>query len=136
MKTNQMNVKEAGVTGCAISTVMIVEDDADLREGLAYLIYRQGYGVVTAGNGQEALASLEGLDPPPCLIILDLMMPEMNGWELRDRLLSSPRLKDVPVLLVSGVADLETEASGLKAVDFLNKPVDFDRLYELIGEYC
>lgn len=119
-----------------VHEVLIVEDDPDLREGLAFLITHWGHVVVTAANGREALDRLDQMAGPPCMIILDLMMPEMDGWELRRSLLGQPAYADVPVLLVSGVADLDEAAKALSAVDYLRKPVDFQKLSRLVTLHC
>jgi len=113
--------------------VLVVEDDDDLRESLSILLARRGFPVTTAANGKEAL---DLIDPaaPPCMIILDLMMPEMDGWELRSWLLADPNLRKVPVVVVSGVADLRRV--DLHAAEYLKKPVDLDRLYGLVRALC
>ena len=115
--------------------VLVVEDDDDLRESLEILLGRRGFTVQSARHGEEAL---EQIDPehPPCLIVLDLMMPVMDGWELRRRLLADPRLASVPVVLCSGVADLRAAADTLEAVAYLVKPVRLEKLYELVASHC
>ncbi len=115
--------------------ILVVEDESDVRAGLAGLISHHGYAVETAANGKEALTKLDTM-PPPCLILLDLMMPEMNGWELRAQLLARKDLAEVPVVLVSGTAGLEQIARTLKASGCLPKPVDFERLVGIIQAYC
>jgi CheY-like chemotaxis protein len=115
--------------------VLIVEDDEDLRENLALLLALKGYQVETAHHGQHALERIEELGPP-CLIILDLMMPVMDGWQLRARLLTDPTLASVPVVLLSGVADVNRAAKALCAVDHLKKPVDFGKLYHIVRTHC
>ena len=115
--------------------VMIVDDDEDLRESLDVLLTRRGFLVVSASNGQDALESIDP-DDPPGLILLDLMMPVMNGWQLRARLLEDVRLAEIPIVLLSGVADLTFEAAPLRTVAALVKPVDLERLYELVAKYC
>ncbi len=115
--------------------ILIVEDESDVREGLAWLISHHGYEVETAANGREALAKLDAM-APPCLILLDLMMPEMNGWEFREQLLARNLLANIPVVLVSGTADLERVARTLKATEYIPKPVDFNRLVGIIDAYC
>lgn len=119
-----------------VHEVLLVEDDPDLREGLAFLIRRWGRAVVTAANGREALEQLDQMAGPPCMIILDLTMPEMDGWELRRSLRERPALADVPVLLVSGIADLDEAAKALSAVAYLRKPVDVNELLRLVDDYC
>jgi CheY-like chemotaxis protein len=115
--------------------ILLVDDESDLRQAMAWLLEYHGYAVETAANGKEALAKLDQIEPP-CLIILDLMMPEMNGWELRESLLRRPELADVPIVLVSGNMDIEKAARSLNAVDYLTKPVDFSRLFGVIEAYC
>jgi two-component system, chemotaxis family, chemotaxis protein CheY len=117
-------------------TVVIVEDDEDLREGMAFLLARRGHKVVTAGDGREAVERLDQMEQPPCMIILDLMMPEMDGWQVRQWLLRSPSLAAVPVVLVSGVADVDEAARTMSVIDYLRKPVDFDKLYHLLSAHC
>jgi CheY-like chemotaxis protein len=115
--------------------VLIVEDDEDLREDLAFLLTRKGYQVETAENGKHALQKINEAGPP-CLIILDLMMPIMNGWQLRAELLKDPALAPVPVVLLSGIADVDQAARSLAAVDHLSKPIDLDKLYALLRSHC
>ena len=70
------------------------------------------------------------------MILLDLMMPVMDGWQLRAELLKDPRLASTPVVLLSGVADLSSEARTLQAIDYLLKPIDLKRVYQLVETYC
>ncbi len=119
-----------------VHEILVVEDDADLREGLAFFIGRWGRAVVTAANGREALERLDQMAGPPCMIILDLTMPEMDGWALRRSLLERPAFADVPVLLVSGIADLDEAAKALSAVAYLRKPVDVGELSRLVDTHC
>lgn len=115
--------------------VLVVEDDDDLREDLAFLIQRRGHHVITAANGRDAMKKM-GAEGRPCMIILDLMMPVMDGWTLRAEMLKNPALADVPVVLLSGIADIQNEARVLKAVDYLTKPIDLDKLYRLVATHC
>jgi two-component system, chemotaxis family, chemotaxis protein CheY len=112
-------------------TVLIVEDDDDLRESLSVLLVRKGFRVETAQNGRIALDWIE-VNGPPRIILLDLMMPVMDGWELRRRLLLDARWKSVPVVVISGVADAGDHAKALEAVDCLVKPIDPRRLYRIL----
>lgn len=115
--------------------VLLVEDDPDMRQDLAFLIEHRGHTVQTAAHGKEALDKLAE-HGAPCLILLDLMMPVMDGWELRAELLGDPDLAGIPVVLLSGVADVQQEARSLQAVDYLTKPIDFQRLYQLVDKLC
>lgn len=118
-----------------MSCLLLVEDDDDLRENLAFLLSRRGHSVETASNGREALARIDP-DDPPCLIIADLMMPVMDGWELREQLATDPKLATIPVVLLSGVADLADKARDLDAIAHLKKPVNLPQLYDLVQQHC
>jgi CheY-like chemotaxis protein len=113
--------------------VLIVEDDADLRDMMAQLLMLEGYQTETASNGREALQYLENGDRPD-LILLDLMMPIMDGWEFRRRQMGDPRLSSVPVVVLSALDP--SRAVDLNGAAFLKKPLDFDRLLELVRRFC
>jgi len=113
--------------------ILLVDDDVDSTEALAELLSREGYAVACAENGREALDYLAH-SKPPCLIILDLMMPVMSGWEFRQRQTSDPKLKSLPVVVVS--ASSSGPIKGLKANAVLQKPVDFRRLMHVVRENC
>jgi CheY-like chemotaxis protein len=115
--------------------VLIVEDDADLREMMAQLLTLEGYHIDTAANGREALEYLNGA-PRPDVILLDLMMPIMDGWEFRRRQQNDPALADVPVIVLTALDQAQARANDLNGVDFLKKPLDFDRLLELVRRRC
>ena len=118
-----------------MACLLLVEDDDDLRENLEFLLKRRGVEVVTAIDGRDALAKIDP-DDPPCLVIADLMMPVMDGWELREKLAADPKLAAIPVILCSGVADLAAKAQDLDALAHLTKPVDLPRLYDLVQRHC
>lgn len=106
----------------ASATVLIVEDDEDLRTLLEHTFSRNGYEVITATDGAEALEHLEGADTQPDLIILDLLMPEIDGLAfLRER---RSRNGKIPTIVLTGVDDEETlaEAYELGANDYVTKP--------------
>ena len=115
--------------------ILIVEDDPDIRNDLAEVLQEEGYRVVTAHHGGEAMERLQEI-PPPCLIVLDLMMPVMDGWTFRSEILKDPQLKDVPIIVLSGVADFHTEARVLDAVAYVTKPFKLDGILREIGRYC
>jgi CheY-like chemotaxis protein len=110
--------------------VMVVDDDPDIRDALKDVLELSGYGVVAFGDANDALVWLEH-GGHPAVIILDLMMPGMNGWEFRAELDARPELSDVPVVVLSGArndADLHVDAQ-------LTKPVDLQVLLEQV-ERC
>jgi len=114
-------------------SVLIVEDDADLREMMAQLLSLEGFSAVTVANGREALQYLSQGDMPE-VILLDLMMPVMDGWEFRRQQQADPLLSDVPVIVLSALD--QARAADLEAAAFLKKPLDFDRLLALVRQYC
>ena len=111
--------------------VCVVEDDVDLRRTLSEALEAQGYEVMVAANGAEALDALRQEATPPCLILLDLMMPVMNGYEFRAVQRADPALSGIPVVVISA-----HERSGVDADDFLAKPVPLRRLLSVIQRYC
>jgi DNA-binding response OmpR family regulator len=113
--------------------ILIVEDDADLREMMAQLLTLEGFRASTVANGREALEYLSQGDKPD-VILLDLMMPIMDGWEFRRQQEADATLSTVPVIVLSALD--QTRATDVNAVAFLKKPLDFDRLLELVRQYC
>jgi len=113
--------------------VLIVEDDADLREMMAQLLSLEGYRAETAPNGRDALRYLERGDRPD-VILLDLMMPVMDGWEFRRRQVADPTIATVPVVVLSAVDP--ARARDLEGAAFLKKPLDFDHLLALVRRFC
>ena len=115
-------------------TVFVVDDDAAVREDYAELLREEGYQVLTAANGLEALDQLQAVRTPS-LILLDLKMPVMDGWQLHERLARDPQLGKVPVVLLSGSSDVFEEASRMSADDFLLKPVPVRELLGTVEQY-
>ena len=115
-----------------MKTVLVVEDHADLREMLAILLESEGFQVETASNGAEALVSMQ--HARPSVILLDLMMPVMSGDEFRQRQLQDPTYADVPVICMTAAHDGLQRAQRLRATQFFQKPVDFDRLITAVRE--
>jgi CheY-like chemotaxis protein len=113
--------------------VLIVEDDVELRDMMAQLLTLEGFVATSVANGREALEYLRRGDRPD-IILLDLMMPVMDGWEFRRKQQSDPTLATVPVVVLSALD--HRRAAEVDAVAFLKKPLDFDRLLELVRRYC
>jgi CheY-like chemotaxis protein len=112
--------------------VLIVEDDPDLREMMATLLDLEGFETSAAANGAVALAML---DRDVDAIVLDLMMPVMDGWEFRRRQLALPAAARIPVIVVSAV-DLHRHGAPASCAAQLPKPVDFDRLIRMLMDLC
>jgi DNA-binding response OmpR family regulator len=114
--------------------VLIVEDDTDVREFMDVLLTTHGFETMTASNGREALERMRSRRP--CLVLLDLMMPVMDGWEFRKLQQGEPELAKVPVVVLTALDQAQARAEGLNGVDFLKKPLDFDRLLEIVRHHC
>jgi CheY-like chemotaxis protein len=115
--------------------VMIIDDDAAVREDYAELLREEGYQVLTAANGREALDQLAAVRTPS-LFLLDLKMPVMDGWKFHTQIADHPLLGKVPVVLLSGSSDVFEEASRMSADDFLLKPVPVRELLGTVEQYC
>ncbi|HEX3694084.1 MAG TPA: response regulator [Polyangia bacterium] len=112
-------------------TVLLVEDELELREMMREALELNGYAVVAAHDGRDALNKLEGIGRL-CLVILDLLMPEMNGWEFFAKLRQRAELATVPVVVYSS-APIDAPA-GVTRV--LQKPLRFDGLLSVVREFC
>lgn len=106
--------------------------DADISDVIASTLEDHGYSVIVAANGQEALDKLRQATRSPHLIVLDLMMPVMDGWQFRAAQKSHPALADVPVVLLSAHVDVRSAASEMAAVAWLKKPVDLTALIKVV----
>jgi len=116
--------------------VLIVEDDPALREVYGEVLAGEGFGIRLAANGHEALALLSAEPEVPCMILLDLRMPGMNGWELADRLRETARWQDVPIVVVAAHYLVADEAVRIGAASWLQKPVTLDRLVAAVRGAC
>lgn len=112
--------------------VLVVEDDRDIRESLKLVLEMEGFHVAAATNGREALEMLERLDRP-CVILLDLMMPVMNGWEFLHQMQTDTVIATIPVVVVSAIAE-KAQAKPIAA--YVKKPVDLNVLIQLVERYC
>ncbi len=111
-------------------SILVVDDDTDIREGLSALLESEGFAVSEARNGQEGLELIKELSP--ALILLDLMMPVMNGWEFGRQLRSRPEWADIPVIVLSAAGNVRGKASEFGALAYLPKPFDVEELLRLI----
>ncbi len=110
--------------------ILVVEDDADARAALIDILEITGFAAVPAGNGREALDYLRRASKPSC-IILDLLMPEMDGWEFRIEQKNDPKIATVPVIVVTAFGGATIDAD-----EILVKPIDVDHLLRIIGNYA
>jgi CheY-like chemotaxis protein len=124
-----------GPTERPAGDILLVEDDDGLGSILAAVLQDQGYRVVLASNGREALDYLF-TERPPDLILLNLVMPAMNGWKLREQLQKIPELAEIPVIVLSGVHNLEKQAASLGASGSFTKPYNLKALVDTVRRYC
>ena len=111
--------------------LLVVDDDEPTRQLLTELFNANGYAVVLAENGEQALKQL--LDYTPDLVVLDLQMPVMDGWRFRaQQLVSNVRVAAVPVVLLTGTENAETQAESLHAAGFVEKPFEPDLLLSAV----
>ena len=113
--------------------VLVVEDDDSIRTSMIEMLEMEGYKTFSAANGQQALDLLKDKIPKPCLVLLDMMMPIMNGREFLDAVMKDARLAPIPVLIVSAVAD---PANAKGSIGFLKKPIDIDNVLDIVSKYC
>ena len=116
-----------------MATILVIEDNDDVRDMMAVTLELEGHRVITAVNGLQALDILRR-GALPCVILLDLMMPVMNGWEFRAAMDADPRLRHLPVVVVSAAGREVLESA--RAAAYLPKPIDVDALLEVVCALC
>jgi CheY-like chemotaxis protein len=112
--------------------ILVVDDDRDIRDAMCDWLVDEGYASAAVANGQEALSYLRTHDRP-CLILLDLMMPVMDGWEFRRLQLADPQLASIPVVAITAGG---TVAEAVPVPQLLPKPIRLELLLEVLREYC
>ena len=116
--------------------ILIVDDDHGIRGVLTQILQDEGHRVKTASNGLEALQTLRQ-SVRPCVILLDLMMPIMNGWEFMTRRREEgDSIAGIPVVVISADQQAREKATAIGAEDCLEKPIDLDRLIDTVERYC
>lgn len=118
-----------------LASILIVEDDQAIRTALIELLEEEGYRAVGAANGREALDYLRR-HQHPCLILLDLMMPVMNGWQFRDEQQRDPRLAPIPTVVLSADGNVAEKAAAIRAAAFLKKPIQLGQLLATVDRFC
>ena len=116
-------------------SVLVVEDDPELLHSLSEVLQSEGYGVERARHGLEALGRLRG-GTRPSVILLDLMMPIMNGWQFRYEQRQDSDLSKIPVVVVSAKSDSRQHAEWLEADGYISKPIDLNVLLGTLSRYC
>jgi len=119
-----------------MSTVLIVEDDRDSRDMLCTWLQQHGYATLTAADGQEALEKLKHAPDNLSLILLDLMMPGMTGWQFRTSQRADRRFRKVPVVVMTAHPNPAGEAEWLDPEDVLLKPIDLQAVLNVVSRCC
>ena len=122
-------------SGTAGRLLLVVDDDPGIRESLADLLHDEGYTVMTAVNGKDALVRLRASSTTPCVILLDLMMPVMSGAEFYDELRNDPSLADIPVVVISADGNGRRKAQAM-ASEFIAKPVKIETVLSAVESHC
>ena len=116
------------------ATILLVEDEPAIREVMEAVLQAEGYGVVSAGNGADALDVLrDGLRPG--MIILDLMMPVMDGWQFRMAQLRDPELLKIPTVVYTAVGNVRETVEELNVAGGFEKG-DFTEMLRFVGQFC
>lgn len=115
--------------------LMIIDDDDDLRNVLSFIMTAQGYEVTAFGDARRALRALDS-GPLPFLILLDLMMAGMSGWEFRAAQLANTKLTPIPVVVLTAANTLTDGVHSVSDVEIVAKPFGLDELLEVVGRYA
>jgi CheY-like chemotaxis protein len=115
---------------------MVVEDSEDIRELLGVLYQSQGYEVLLASDGRDALTQLKNQADLPALILLDLMMPGMDGFEFKVEQDKDQRLAPIPVVIMTADANAKEKSQKIGARGYVRKPVELDTLLAVALKYC
>lgn len=113
--------------------VLIIEDEASVREAMRDVLELEGYTVVAAVDGANAIEILRRSKQPPSVILLDLMMPKMNGWEFLDFQKSDPRYSKIPVVVCSAYRE---SAKSIRPAAVISKPVQRTALLKTVEAFC
>jgi CheY-like chemotaxis protein len=114
--------------------IVVVDDDSDILESISIVLAGAGYDARTASNGAEALDIMR--QTQPCLVLLDLMMPGMNGWQVRAEQMREDALASIPTVVMTGFPAAAENAASLGAAAWLKKPIDLDDLLDTLDRLC
>lgn len=117
-------------------SIFVIEDSKEIRDLIKMLYESEGYEVGFASNGQEGLEKLLALDQLPGIILLDLMMPVMDGAQFRAEQIKIPRLSNIPVIVMTADSHIGAKAELMGVTGHLRKPVGVEALLELAKDYC
>lgn len=114
--------------------ILVVEDDTSIRELLVELLESEGYEVASAVNGLEGLKHLQSMDGPD-LILIDLMMPVMDGYSFRTEQLKNPDWAKIPTVVMSAEANAKEKMKNFNITAFLSKPVELETILKTVSRY-
>ncbi len=115
-------------------TILVVDDDIDIRDAMCLVLQHSGYRTLSAANGAEALRAL-GDGASVDLILLDRMMPVMDGWGFRNAQRDGPAFADIPVVVLTGDGRASAKAEAIGAAGYLKKPLDLDDLLAVVAHH-
>jgi CheY-like chemotaxis protein len=115
--------------------ILVVDDDYDMQDAISESLEIEGHETTCVSNGREALDYLRDGERV-CVILLDLMMPVMNGWEFRERQLQNSELASIPVVVVTADGNADEKARKLSADGFLRKPLRAEELLSTVEKFC
>jgi CheY-like chemotaxis protein len=130
-----MSNSNAALISAPTRAILVVDDNDDVRDAMIAALQVAGYEAEGAENGAVALRRLRDEGLRPGLILLDLMMPEMDGLEFRERQLRYAELAQIPVVIISAFGR-QTAVRALGVSDYLAKPIDFRRLLDVVAQHC
>jgi CheY-like chemotaxis protein len=117
-------------------SIFVIEDDADIRDSMVEMLCDEGYQVGSAVNGRDALEKLRALSELPKVILLDLMMPEMDGYQFRAEQRRDEKLAAIPVVLMSAGGELDVKVKQLGAQGVLKKPFgDLEQILQTLAGF-
>jgi CheY-like chemotaxis protein len=119
----------------SVPTVLVVDDDGDIRDALCLVLEHNGYRALAASNGEEALTRLRA-NAPVDLILLDMMMPVMDGWGFRKSQPDGPAFVEIPVIVLTGDGRASSKAAAIGAAGYLKKPLDLGDLLAAVARHC
>lgn len=115
--------------------ILIIDDDVDILLSVIQILRDEGYSAAGAENGLDGMRLLRA-EPKPGLVLLDLMMPVMNGWQFCAEKEQDPVLAEIPVVVISGDGGIDRKAASVGAAGYLKKPIELDVLLETVAQYC
>ena len=116
--------------------ILVVEDDLDVARLLCEVLEAEGYETAIAANGREALDHLRQNNHRPDLILLDMMMPVMDGWKFREEQRKLPGVASIPVVTVTADSDARGKAASIQAAGYIAKPLSIDSLLDEVERIC